>query len=338
MTHAATTSATEGVYARRVRAWSDYWASKALHSCGGSFSGNYAGTIASFWHGIFDALSPESRVLDLCCGNASLSKLLLESEFSDRVQKVVAVDAAQIAPPWLSSTTPTVAARVEVHAGVDAAALPFPDASFELCMSQFGIEYAGSAALAECKRVLRPSGRLAAVVHHVDSLPARIAREECSHIDHLLEPDGFYAHAETIMAPMAQAATAAGREQLRQDPSASAARINMNKALATLKARLEGADYPDVLLEQRDTVMGLIAQVPGIGADIGVQRLSALREALLASRLRQQELIDHACTEADLRAWMAHLDGTIERLEPQLFDNGELAGWVFVVARNGQTP
>lgn len=338
MTHPATIgTGDDGVYARRVRAWSDYWATKALHSCGTSFSGNYAGTIARFWDGIFDQLPPASQVLDLCCGNASLSKLLLESAASDRVHKVVAVDAARIAPPWLAEAPPAVAARLEVHAGVDAAALPFPDASFDLCISQFGIEYAGRAALAECQRVLRPSGRLAAIVHHIDSLPVRIAREECRHIDYLLEPEGLYARAQAIIEPMAHAATAAGRERLKQDPVASAARVNMNAALAGLKTRLESADYPDVLLEQRDAVMALIAHVPSIGADAGRKALSELREALLASRLRQQELIDHACTEADLRGWMAPLDGAIEHLAPQLFDNGELAGWALVASRNQQT-
>lgn len=317
--------------AMRARVWSDYWASGTQHSCAGSFSGNYAGNIAAFWRSVFALLPSDARVLDACCGNAPLGRLLLESDVAERVSELVAVDAAQIAPVFPAE----YAGRVSVHAGVDVAALPFPDGGFDLCMSQYGIEYVGVPAFVECGRMLREGGRLAAVLHHVQALPVRIAREECGHIDVLLGDEGFFARARAMIEPMARAATEAGRAALMRDTQANAARAALNEALRALQARIDAALWPDVLLEQRDAVMQLLGQVPGIGAQAAHQHLEALQRALLASQLRQRELVAFALDEAGLRALMEAFPGRIERLEPLSFDNGELAGWALVACRTG---
>ncbi|MCI1711896.1 MAG: hypothetical protein LKM39_17335 [Chiayiivirga sp.] len=55
-----------------------------------------------FWRAVFAGLAPQARVLDLCCGNAPLSKLLLEQ--SDGFEGGIdAVDAARVAPAWIAS-------------------------------------------------------------------------------------------------------------------------------------------------------------------------------------------------------------------------------------------
>ena len=52
---------------RRIESWSRYWASGALHSCAGSFDGNYAGSLRAFWNEVFSSLPP-----------AVLAKLVVE--------------------------------------------------------------------------------------------------------------------------------------------------------------------------------------------------------------------------------------------------------------------
>lgn len=70
------------------------------------------------------------------------------------------IDAADVGP---------AAAALGVRGGIDAHALPFGDGSFDLVVSQFGLEYCGPAAWAEAVRVLAPGGRLLMVCHHAGS-------------------------------------------------------------------------------------------------------------------------------------------------------------------------
>lgn len=317
----------------RAQAWTRYWSSGVQHSCPGSFAANYTGRIGDFWKSVFEALPSDARVLDACCGNAPMSQMLLDSDYGARVARVDAVDAAEVAPQWLDAASESVRARFVLHAGADVAALPLDDATFDLCMSQYGIEYVGEAAFRECGRVLRPGGRLAAVLHHVDALPVRIAHEECAHIDFLLEDDGLLARAQTLIEPLASAATTEGRDALRSDAAANAARGAFNEALRAIKERVAAARYPDVLIEQREVLMHLLAAVPGIGLDAAGRHLEEMREALVAARLRQQELPPAALDEAGVRALVDVFGGRIERLDPLHFENGEIAGWALVATR-----
>ncbi len=317
----------------RAEAWSAYWASGALHSCATSFSGNYAGALAAFWRTVFDRLPEAARVLDLCCGNAPLSKLLLDAPQHKQVARLDAVDLADIAPPWVAGLNAETASRLHVHARADASALPFSDAQFDLCMSQYGIEYAGAAAFREAARVLRPGGRLAAVLHHVESLPVRMAIVELDHIDWLLGSSDIYLCAGAMIEPMARTSTDAGRAQLKHDATANLARASFNNALQVLNARIQAAPLPDVLIEQRQWLMKLLGDTPRIGAETARAMLGSLLNATRASRLRQQEVIQYACDEAQVRALAACLGDPAPMISTLRFDNGEIAGFGLVAIR-----
>ena len=139
--------------ARRA-AWSDYWSRGALHSCVGSYAGNYGGAIATYWRTVFATLPRGARVLDVGTGNGPLPRLLLDARPDDSDLHVDAIDLAALAPRWAAQ--PAYAARVRFHPGVATEHLPFAAAAFDLVTSQFGFEYAERGpALAECLRVLR---------------------------------------------------------------------------------------------------------------------------------------------------------------------------------------
>lgn len=318
----------------RARAWSSYWASDVQHSLAGSFAGNYTGAIEHFWESVFADLPEQARVLDACCGNSPLGHLLMASGYGAQVMQLAMVDAARVMPGWLDQVLPERASRVAVHAGVDVAELPFPDASFDLFISQYGIEYVGSPALIECARVLRPGGRLAAVLHHADALPVRIGREESRQIETLLERDGLLSCARAMVEPLARAATQAGRAELMGDVRANVARSALNESLRMLQKHIDASRYPDVLLEQREAVMQLLARIPQLGAQFGHDQLDALLQALRDAYVRQRELVSHALDEQGVGALLEQFPGEVRHLEPLSFDNGELAGWALVAVRN----
>ena len=185
----------------RGKAWSRYWSSGRLHSCTGSYAGNYDGAIGRFWRSLAADLAPNACVLDLATGNGPLPLLLWEAR-GDALQ-VDAVDLAAVAPDWYRADRH---GRIHFHSGVRMEALPFADGSFDCVVSQFGFEYAERGpALAECLRVMRPDARLALVMHHHDSVLVRVGREELAHHGRLLATDGLLAAAIAALPWIAQA-------------------------------------------------------------------------------------------------------------------------------------
>lgn len=319
--------------ARRVQAWSDYWSSGALHSCAGSFQGNYGGALRAFWERVFAASPVAPRLLDLCCGNAPLAQLWLEVAWPAGGGSLDAVDAAQVAPPWLAQLPLEARRAIRVLAGVDAASLPFPPASFDLCTSQYGVEYVGPAALHEAWRVLRPGGRLAAVVHHHRSLPVRIARAELLEHEWLRDADGLLARAADMLEPMARSADAAGRAALQHDADARRRRERYDTALRALVARAAAARWPDVLHEVHAALAGVLRAARESGAVAGQEALATLHAGLARAQLRQRELVDCACDAAGLQALLAPCGEGPREIGEVAFDNGELAGWTVLALR-----
>lgn len=319
----------------RIDSWSSYWRQGALHSCAGSFSGNYAGPLSDFWRARFAALPSHARVLDACCGNAPLSHLLATSPaFAGSAIRIDAVDLAEVDPPWLRGLSQTLASRIRIHAGVDAAMLPFDAGSFDLCMSQYGVEYVGVAAAAELRRVLAPGGCMAAVLHHAEGLPARIAREEIEHA-RWLDEVGLVRLAEQLIPAMARAGSEEGRRALRADADANDRRARFNGGLQRLEERVQGARFPDLLVETRDALMAILGQARQEGERAARQRLQAWQREFERALLRQRELVEHALDEQGLRAWLAPLSGLQVQTGVLLFRPGEIAGWSLVARDAG---
>jgi ubiquinone/menaquinone biosynthesis C-methylase UbiE len=99
------------------------------------------------------SLPPGAQVLDLAAGRGALSR-----ELAARAGRMVAVDAAPRMVELLARDLPAV----ETHV-MDAVALEFPDATFDLVVAGFVVHIMSDpvAAVAEVKRVLRPGGQFA---------------------------------------------------------------------------------------------------------------------------------------------------------------------------------
>jgi SAM-dependent methyltransferase len=317
----------------RVDSWTSYWRGGALHSCAGSFAGNYAGPIREFWETRFAALPRAARVLDACCGNAPLAQLLCaHPAFTEFQAEIDAVDLAEIAPPWVDSLSAAARARIRIHPRVDVALLPFDAGSFALCMSQFGIEYADPAALAELRRVLAPGGCLAALVHHAAALPVRIAREELEHADWLAS-EALAEQARALIAPMARSATPEGQQALRADAVANDLRARFNGSLQRLQLRTEAASFPDLLEDVREALMAVLQRARLAGEAAAEAALERWQKDYRHALLRQRELIEHARDAEQMQAWLQTLGGLSPQLSALHFGNGELAAWTLLARR-----
>lgn len=105
-------------------------------------------------------LQPGERVLDLACGTGIIARLAAE-----RVGPTGTVVGVDVAPDMIDAARSAPApagAEIEWRQG-DAGSLALPDASFDVVVSQMGLMFVEDkpGALAECRRVLAPGGRIA---------------------------------------------------------------------------------------------------------------------------------------------------------------------------------
>jgi ubiquinone/menaquinone biosynthesis C-methylase UbiE len=128
-------------------------------------------------------IGPGDRVLDVACGTGALTLAAAERAGPDGA--VTGLDAS----PEMLAVARRKSSAIDWVEG-DATALPFPDASFEAVVSQFGLMFFPDrpAALREMMRVLKPGGALAvAVCDAVENSPGYGAFAQL--LDRLFAPE-----------------------------------------------------------------------------------------------------------------------------------------------------
>ena len=320
---------------KRQQAWDSYWKAGELHSCVGSYGGNYAGAVAAFWESRFAALHAGDRVLDLATGNGALPLLLLEGSGADPAIHVDAVDIAAISPSWHD---PVRHPGVRFHPGIAMESLPFADASFDLVVSQYGLEYAAwPGALVEAVRVCKPSGAAAFVMHHADSVLVRVGRLELAHHHTLLAEDGLLAAARQVLPWIVRARAGAA---LAGDEQAAASRQRYNEAMTAMASAMDASPVPDLLVQARETIHPMLSNAKG---DCGeaLASLDQYRVALEAAALRTGEMIEQALDGARLEAMRATVRELradwIFQAQPIAQEQGIL-GWGVVLGPERQSP
>ncbi|HEU4651189.1 MAG TPA: class I SAM-dependent methyltransferase [Croceibacterium sp.] len=329
-----------GVDRSRREAWSRYWARGVPHSCIGTYGDRYGGAIAAFWKDVFAGLADGARVLDIATGNGALPRLLLDCCREPGVT-CDAVDIATVHLPWLASVTPAERQRVRLHGGVDAGALPFAGATFDVAVSQYGLEYTDlERSVPELLRVLSPRGEVAMVLHHGQGRPATLAAVEIGHIRWLTAQGGWFDATAAMIEPMARAASFGGRASLQGDARANAARERFNavqnelSARAAgqneLSARAAGQDGADVLFDMREAAMSVFAMAGREGATVAGNALAAMRQELMAGATRLEDLRCHAFGTEGAQALVRRLESGLGRevaLGELREQGGHLMGW-----------
>lgn len=312
--------------------WSRYWSHGATHSFAGSYGSRYGGALARFWSGVFGALPDGARVLDIATGNGALPQLLLD--VGNATLACDAVDLARIAPQWLDGLAPQQREQIRFHGGQAAEALPFADASFDMVVSQYGLEYTDLArSVPEILRVLAPAGKVRLLTHHADSRPVRLAHAELAHLAWMGEPQGLLDTGAALLEPMARASTEAGRAALATDANANALRARFNALQAGVDQRAQGDDCPDVLTEVRQAIGAIFGIAMGQGTDAASRAMQVLRQNLDDSALRLRELCDYALDEPRARALADALAGSGSAVLEPVMEEAMLMGWAISVDR-----
>ena len=140
--------------------WSNYWRGRVGEQTGAALVGagiEHDVELSAFWQSLFASAELSARVLDLACGAGSALKHAAAAGLADITGADISADALKS----LKSAVPN--ARIHECSASDT---KLNDASFDIIVSQFGIEYAGlPEAVTEIARLLAPGGVFAAIIH-----------------------------------------------------------------------------------------------------------------------------------------------------------------------------
>ena len=151
------------------KGWSDYWQKDSAD--GEVFvtaEGERHPALAEFWQAHFEKLEDGTRVIDLASGAGSVFAHLPEGH----AFYLSAADISDVALKVLRERFPETNTVV-----CSADAIPLDDQSFDLVVTQFGVEYAGVSAFAEAARLVAPGGKFVGLCHirdgYIDSANQR---------------------------------------------------------------------------------------------------------------------------------------------------------------------
>lgn len=292
----------------RKAAWNTYWSTGALHSCVTSLDDQYTGAIGDFWNQLAASLDKGVRILDIATGNGPVPKFLSTKPGAGS-WTIRGIDLADIRPAWLNEAT-DVDVRLYGNCRLSDAAETLAldgQAKFDMLTSQFGWEYVTPRddAIRQARELTNQGGRWRFVCHHNDSVFVEVAREEVAHVEFLLRDDGLIQSTAGLLPWMERAQR--DPEFVSISPQAQSARIRFNNAVADLGERLSTAQTPDLLNETRGAVHQLMLSV---SQGVKVHHAAILanwRQSLRDTKLRCQELIDHALSRGDIDTLFASL-------------------------------
>ncbi len=311
--------------------WDEYWQQGHLTSFGDSFSGNYSGVLETNWHKDFNALADNFKVLDLATGNGALP-LLLNQYFKGDNKKgeVIGVDLAQINTK-LDELALSEQVRVSLLSHIDCSCLPFEDNSFDLVISQYGLEYSDLAlSIPEAIRVLKPGGRLSLVTHHSRSMIINRNRRILNVVSqHSITK--VFETMEALILKMGTLTNAEDVQRIKQDIECERLRHQLNQEISTLAQSDEEGLKDSELLTY---VASLFQQGLFWPLAKKQQYLSFARQQIETLRDRLGELVEASLDELALSAMLANLIELGANLSSinQIEDNdGQVLGWKIVI-------
>lgn len=228
--------------------WNDYWHFDRLSSFDDLGESNYREEVAAGWKAFFDSLPDGASILDLCTGNGAIAVMAAEAgRRRGKGFRIVAVDAADINPYLYVTKHRDELAAIEFRPATPIESLPWPAASFDAVVSQYGIEYSDlSRSIPELARVVAPTGTARLILHAAEGAVVQRSKRAIAEIDFLLH--------EVELADKAQHCLRAAAEiERRMNRSASALCVARDssdafeKALQETSQRIATAADPNVL-------------------------------------------------------------------------------------------
>ena len=312
-----------------VQDWNTYWQGSQQGTAFANEGVSHP-TIAEFWKQYFEVLKPDaakSRLIDVACGKGAVLEIA-RSAFSGNNIEYTCLDSSEQAVATVTSRFPDVQGHV-----VDARSMNLRPRTFDIVVSQFGIEYAGLAAVRKIAELVAPGGHLALVLHQDSSS----IYEECA---------SDLAATEELQASryiqLAIAMFRTGFEALRGEGSSQAYR-------ASTEAVIPGMREVEAIMNRHGdqvaggTILKLYHDVANIQGKIQKYDENEIRDWLVTMNTELQAYAGRMasmCQAAlskddfdDIQSVFSGKDFTISTAT-SLPETGQSLGWVLVASRN----
>lgn len=156
--------------------WTNYWQqTTALNSFAeGQSALGYHGDLQKFWYKQIDRLPSVASILDIGTGNGALAVLCHQYGLSRSAEwDITAIDAADIKPHlnhYSEKNINDAIKSIHFFGKTNIESTPFEHHKFDFICSQFALEYSNlKLSLLECIHLLKPNGKLCAVMHSENS-------------------------------------------------------------------------------------------------------------------------------------------------------------------------
>ncbi len=321
MTDALTTQARES--------WETYW--RGIKQSGKYGAGGAAHPgFGVFWTdalGAFLADRPDARIVDIGSGSGAL------------LDHLSAIPGATLANASCVDVSPSaidsVKARFPGVTGVvaDAASIPLDDGGYDLVLSQFGVEYAGTAGVEEAIRLLAPGGKSIFLMHFKDGALYRECDTTITALRRLLD-SGFIPRAREYFDAGFRAVRGGDRDSYEE-----AAR-QLNPAIKELEAIIaeHGEQVADgTIAYLYSNVQEIHGRIANYEPDQVLEWLDRLEEEVRGHLERMQAMHASALDEPAFKVIhdrLLAMDLRIDQAEALYFGEGPLPfAWVLVTSR-----
>ncbi|GGD48201.1 class I SAM-dependent methyltransferase [Lacimicrobium alkaliphilum] len=257
--------------------------------------------IEQFWRQFFTCqFEQQSRtvILELACGKGAVSEIahqcLEKSSICQPPNQNAEIEVRHYCLDYSLAAVKNTLEKPGLEGGIvaDAAALPLKNNSADLVFSQFGIEYAGRKALLNAAKIVKPGGRLAAIIHHANGLIYQHSKCSVKALERVMQTDIF---------PLARRAFTAGFEVLNGNTGQETfvrADSDMSVAVKQITALLkqQGPSVADGIILQFYRDLGdMFNRLQVFEAKDIANWLNNMEDDFSSHLQRMQSMLDAAC-------------------------------------------
>lgn len=290
--------------------WSSYWQSGISGSFGINEPEWYTHVIKPYWKNLFDELARNSSILDIATGNGAVAFIASDcNRDKDSNFSICATDKArhELSPDSISSSS-SEQQDIQFQFGTAIENLNFPDHSFDVVTSQFGIEYADTnKALRVLKPFLTKHAELVFIIHHKNSVISQQSRDELKQYRIILEQTPVFKKLKTLLISMGDIKSTNDLEKLKLNSKANKDREAFNRVVSKLTTK---NPHSIVIADCLNIIKPLFKEKMMVPVKEKLRITESVKLQMSQARLRLLDMIEAAFDDSKLKKFIRYAESS----------------------------